>query len=184
MDKEQFSDDKFYNYSADEYNNPKDGFDYEGFDFYSIPYIDRYFYKDYERLFATATQDLNFIWFPCQRQKLSEFEFNQIKIVIEELKNNKNPSQKEINNRRAFLENKILLNSYQFFTYQDYLKACQVLLEVDGSKHTKDIIYNPPLDEKRFLIEKDRIIKCMVGTDQFFPYGISGGNTIFPSSCI
>ncbi len=81
-----------------------------------------------------------------------------------------------------FLENQILLNEYQFFTYQDYLQVCKILMEVGGSKFNKEIIYNPPLAENKFLSEKQKILKGMIDKDIFFPP--LDGNTIFPDSSL
>ena len=184
VNKEPFSDNKFYNYSSDKYDNGKDLYEYEYFCPYSMPSLDSYDFKYYEKHFSLAENNPSFVWYPSQRQKLSESEFNQIKLAIKNLENNKDPSQKsEIYKKIDFLENEILFNKYQFFTYQNYRKACEVLVEVGGPRY-EPIIYNPPLDENKFLSEKERILNNMVMKDCLHPgYGIEN-NTIFPDSYI
>ena len=178
--KDHYNDNKFYSYIGNQYNNGKDNYEDDSYEVYSVPLLDNYFYKNYEERFYLAKNDSNFIWFSSQQQKLNEAEFNQTKTAIQELENNKNPSRSEIYKKIDLLESDILLNQYQFFTYPEYLKACEVLLEVDGDSMRKDIIYNPPLDENKFLNEKQRILKSMIDKGDFSPSCLIEGNTIFP----
>ena len=163
-----------YEHSAERFNRPSD----EGRNFYLTPSVWSYQYKDYLNTYSAVQKDAEFIWFPHQREKLNEEQFGQIKNSILTLRRQTTPgSASGYEQRIAYLETQILLNNYQLYNYQDYLRSCTMILE---SRRPSRLAI-PPVKENNFLKLKTRVLKVMVKKEIFLPLGeIEGSEKIFP----